>query len=234
MARQTNSDERPLLPGAKKRGCIFWGLTACASFVGLVISGLFVLGLLMESGYLLPSEIVAGDTLSDERLEFLRTEVLEEGETTKWFYSAALRSIREDGNLLTDQRVIGYFEDEGEFELDSVRLEDVVGVRALYGRALYDGELIIWGRPWFDEDTGEVYAGDTGSLLLWISEEADLDHRFVVDLLEAAVEAGAELVSVELGGSATDEELTSILDATRFSGALPFEAPPAVVALMPE
>ena len=115
-----------------------------------------------------------------------------------------------------------------------MRLEDIVAVRAIYGEVLEDGELVVWGRPWVDEDTGEVFGGDTDSLLLLISDEDELDHRFMLDLIETAEGAGAEMVSVELGGSATDDELKSIPDAIRFSGGDPYEAPPAVTALKPE
>lgn len=234
MPTHSQADDSPPLPDDKRNGCLFWLLVSGGVFAGLIVVGLFVIGLLVESGYLLPSGFVAEDELSNDRREFLRTEVLEEGESATWFYSVALRSIREDGNLLTDRRVISYFEEEGALEVDSVRLEDVVAVRALYGDSFEDGQLVVWGRCWVDEETGDVYGGDTESALLLLADEDGLDHRFMVDLVDAADRAGAQIVSIELGGSVTEDELNSIQEAARFSGGDLYEAPPAVTALMPK
>ncbi len=235
MAPRPNSDGPPPLPrDRKKRGCLFWGLVLGGGFMVLVVGGLLTLGVLVETGYLPPTKVVEMEDLREKHQDFLRQEVLEEGERGQWFYTAGIFSIKEDGNLLTDRRVVTYFEDEGEVSLDSVRLEDVVAVRAVYGEFFEDGELHVWSSPWIDEETELVYAGDTESLLLFLSEEESLDHRFVEELVMAAKDAGADLVSIELGGSATKKELRSIEGAVRYEGDDSFEPPAAVSALMPE
>ena len=49
--------------------------------------------------------------------------VLEPGEKVLWFYSDGLLSIESDGNLLTDRRVVSYWEDEGIAELARLAAE---------------------------------------------------------------------------------------------------------------
>ena len=83
-----------------------------------IVLGLLGAGMLafaaLETLHLIPStRVVDGDHVTRKEREFLRSAgILEEGEIILFFYSANLFSIKGEGNILTDRRVISYEEDE--------------------------------------------------------------------------------------------------------------------------
>lgn len=79
---------------------------APAIFIGVAFMGFIVLGTLAPTG-----GVVAGDEPSQSDMEILRAQgIVEPGENIILFYSAGLFSVREDGNIITDKRVISYEE----------------------------------------------------------------------------------------------------------------------------
>jgi hypothetical protein len=74
--------------------------------------------------------VITGEELAPSDLALIRAEgIVEPDERISLFYSAGVFSIREDGNLITDKRVISYQEIENEMWMASAKfdqLEDVV------------------------------------------------------------------------------------------------------------
>lgn len=105
----------------------------------------FVGELLLENGVLLPEEQIL------------------------YLYSAAFTDYMNDGNLLTDQRVISYERVDGEWTVDSATFGEVRVIDPLYS----EKELV---------DTRLRIEADRGSFLLLLSTEDGLDQEFVREL----------------------------------------------------
>ena len=89
-----------------------------------------------------------------------------------YFYSSALFSIRGDGNLFTDQRVISYQEYDGELELND---------------AVYDAIASIDFEPsdsWLDDSTITITLDDGSWFVLYVSKESNGDKTFYEKLVE--------------------------------------------------
>ena len=81
--------------------------------LALVFIPLVTLGALIEIGVFLPgAEIREGKDLTWEEITLLRDNLLiEEKEEIVYFFSAGWRSILEDGSIITDKRVISYYQE---------------------------------------------------------------------------------------------------------------------------
>jgi hypothetical protein len=93
---------------------------------GLATAFVAAIGLATIAG----NEVVSGAELPrNEYNELLQAGIISEDEILKYFYSESSNSILEAGNILTDQRVIGYFTDEsGERRIYDLGLADVASV----------------------------------------------------------------------------------------------------------
>jgi hypothetical protein len=99
--------------------------------------------------------------------DYLRAEqIVENTEVVHHFYSTGLFSIKDDGNLLTDQRIISYWRDPDSHELvvASARYEDIQDLHLERGDALTDSTLT-------------VVHHDGSEFILILSTEADGDQR---------------------------------------------------------
>lgn len=211
--RRRNEDEPPPLPSERKPKGLHWLAIVGILFGGTVILALFAFAAALELGYIADSALRRGDDVPKRIVEQLREEVLGADETVEWFYSTAVTNILEDGNLLTNERVVSYWNDDGELYLDATALDDVRAIRVQFSDEwLTDTELWVWSDAWFDADE-EAY-----SVFLYLSNEDGRDHDFVRDLVSAARRADADLVSVEVGGDVTEREIDEIPGATRYSG----------------
>lgn len=73
--------------------------------------------------------VVSGEDLSQHEIDLLVSEgLLQPGERVVLFYSEGLLSIREGGNILTEERVISYEEVDGELWVASVSYSDIEDV----------------------------------------------------------------------------------------------------------
>lgn len=209
MAR--SDDRPPPLPGKRRGGLGRALLIGCGGLFVLSFLAFLAVGFLIDGGYLPESQLVRGEDLKGRMERKVRALVLEDGEEVRWFYSGALLDVAEDGNLLTDRRVISYYEDEETDELvvEAVDLRDVTGIR------------VVFAENWFDDTEVEVFvagADDVSAALLLLSSLEDLDHEFVRDLAGAARGAGAALDFVELGGEALAADLQGIDGASPLEG----------------
>jgi hypothetical protein len=102
------------------------------------------------------SMILTGDKISAEDRQFLdRKKIVSNGETILYFYSAGVFSIKEDGNILTDQRVISYTQvpETDDILARSARFADIEDIRIERARSPLDDTrvtVITRNGPEFD------------------------------------------------------------------------------------
>lgn len=102
----------PRKPG--KRGWRIAGWAA-SGLVATIILILIAVGTLIEQGFMPSTEVENGESLPDRILQKLRSEgIITRSETVDLFYSAGFMDVMEDGNLITNERVISYWRNETE------------------------------------------------------------------------------------------------------------------------
>lgn len=131
--------------------------------VATIFAGLLVLGTISPS-----TAVLSGDEIARQDLGFLRgSHIVGEEEEIILFYSAGLLSIREDGNILTNERVISYEEIDGRIAIYEAPLAEIESIiTAEKGDLLSDSLLLVTRR-------------DGNSFYLYISTENDGDIRFL-------------------------------------------------------
>ncbi len=137
-----------------------------AVLIGVAFFGLMVLGMLIPT-----SAVITSDELSQSDIEFFRTEgIIEPDEHIVLFYSTGLLSIREDGNMITDKRVISYEENADQLWIGSAPFDEIRDVSiAESGDLITDAALLV------TLDNGE-------SFILYISTSEDGDMRFLDEI----------------------------------------------------
>jgi hypothetical protein len=145
--------------------------------IALCVVGGAVLGFAtLSSLNILPStQVTAGDRLPKRDLEFLReNHIVNDSERIHFFYSAGLLSIKSDGNLVTDQRVISYYHDADEDRLvvESARYGEIRDVRVKYSQLPFEDTEI------------EIVTGDDEGFNLYVSAEDRRDRLFVNKLTD--------------------------------------------------
>lgn len=125
----------------------------------------------MELGYLPSIEVVAGEDLSpDDREWLVEAGIVGPEERIEFFYSTGVLSIREDGSLLTDRRVVGYEAWEGELYVSGLAFEEIERIEiVLQGDFLSDTVVAVYGTG------GEAFN-------LWLSAENEGDSDFIKSL----------------------------------------------------
>ncbi len=141
----------------------------------LILFAFMSIGFMSMVGVIPSTEVLAGDKVPKHQKEALIHEgIIDEGESVEYFYSQGLMSIMEDGNLLTDQRVISYFMNEsGEMEIYELYLDEISDIQLISeGDFLSDSLYQVNG---FEEDKW---------LQIYLSKEMDGDQDFVSALQE--------------------------------------------------
>lgn len=115
----------PDLP-EKKQKKSFWkspgGVVAIVGFAiaGMIMLTLMVIGFMLELGYFPDSAAVAGSSVPDHVVEKLReADVIDDDEEVLYLYCGGLFDYLEDGNLFTDKRVISYWTEDEEVQIDA-------------------------------------------------------------------------------------------------------------------
>lgn len=157
------SDALGQMPATRRRRRWF---TAAAVVAGVLMGGIVLLGALLEMGVLPSTSIVDGEGLRErDRVFLIERGVIEPGETIELFYSAAMWSIKTDGNILTNQRVISYWEENGEFYLYAAYYDEIETV-----------EVEEQGGEWSDTIISvRTLAGEEFRLYLSAEEERDVE-----------------------------------------------------------
>jgi len=149
----------------------------CAVVAGVCLVGFFIALLAIvigiETGRLPDSAAKPAGKIHPRQISLLRQMgVIESDEKVLYFYSSAMYSIRGDGNLFTDQRVISYQEVDGKLILND---------------ALYDDIASIDFEPsgsWLDDSTIIVTLDDESWFVLYVSTESNGDKTFYEKLTE--------------------------------------------------
>lgn len=133
----------------------------------LVVVGLVAIGVLAEMNILPNTRVVAGSELPDSQRDFLvKSTGLAADEEILYFYSLGMWSIEEDGQFITDKRVVSYWAgDDGELVCCSAEYADITGVSPTFEEGWLDDSKITVTT---DEDEFELY----------VSTEKDGDHEF--------------------------------------------------------
>jgi hypothetical protein len=143
-----------------------------AYIIGIPVIALLVLtlglGVLTQTSLLPSTEVIEGNQLTSRDLDLLRSEhIIEEDETVRLFYSTGLLSIRDEGNLLTDRRVVSY-----------ERVEDEMWVySALFGE-IARAHLVQKG-DFLNDSVLDIATTDGHGFLLVLSAENGGDDRFL-------------------------------------------------------
>lgn len=121
IRRRLDPDYRPSSP---------WVLALWIPVAGLAVAVVFF-SLVAAQGP--PTAVVNGESLTDNDHHFLYSNgILDSGEKVDLFYSAGIRSIAEDGNLITPTRVVSYETINDELavytaafhEIDNIEIEE--------------------------------------------------------------------------------------------------------------
>lgn len=143
--------------------------------VGLVAAAAVAVTVLMETGHVPDTAAIPGEALPAATRDLLVAEgLIEPDEQVLYFYSGGFLSLREDGNLFTDRRVISYSEDEDGDELvvEQASYPEIADVQVLYGEGfLADSEVTI-------------VRHDGDSFWLRVCNDEGHDRRFVERLVE--------------------------------------------------
>ena len=141
--------------------------TLVGGFLGLLVAFVLVLGFAVEGGYIPDSAAQPAGKIHPRYLKELKAMgVVEPEENVLYFYSAALLSLRDDGNLFTDQRVISYQEVDGELEVLSARYEEITDIDFDQSGA------------WGEESTITVTREDGTWFVLLVGTEGSGDQSF--------------------------------------------------------
>ncbi|CAM5195259.1 hypothetical protein [Alishewanella longhuensis] len=168
----------------KKENPEYRGAPSWYYFVGIPVGLCFMLllgfGALTMTGLVPATEVLSGEKVPASHVEILvEQNIIESDEKIAYFYSAGLFSILEDGNLLTDRRVVSYFKNkDGELEVYELLLPDVRSI-----------ELVQQG-SYFSDSVYQVNSYDDDAWFqVLLSTESQGDIQFVEGLRKLIGEA---------------------------------------------
>ena len=144
-------------------------LGVVVAVIGVPFLALAMLGTAMEF-YLVPdSAVVEGDKLHEYQLDYLREHVeFLRGEKIIYFYSLGFFSIRNDGQFMTNRRVVSYGQDEtGEVSWYEAFYEEIADIEIEYGNSLMN-----------DTEVTVTLDAEDSWLLMWLSIEGGGDKDF--------------------------------------------------------
>lgn len=122
-----------------------------ASFVGGAFLFLAVAPIV---GWMVPEGVVAGEDLRGKDRQFLEAEgMLRVDENPLLFYSVGLFSVADEGNLLTDRRVVSYFrEDDGELWVGEASFNEIYDIIPYYSDSEWEDTEVYIQTDEEDED----------------------------------------------------------------------------------
>lgn len=151
-----------------KRKNLVWavslGLLVIAGIGILVLKNPTLLGLKSHTG-------MTGGTLPQKYKVFLvENGILDEGEEVRYFYSPGMFGFETDGNILTDRRVISYWEVEGKREAWSAGFGEITGL-AVHRKGGLKHDTIL-----------AVERGSGDPLVFFLSGREKWDENFIAAL----------------------------------------------------
>lgn len=152
-------------------------VVGCLGLVGICFIVIVVLivavGIGIEGGWIPDTEAnPIGKIPARQIKELKKMGVVKPDETVLFFYSTAMFSIRGDGNLFTDQRVISYQESDGELELNEATYDRITSID------------FQQSDNWLDDSTIIITTEDGTWFVLYVSTESNGDKLFYEKLNE--------------------------------------------------
>ena len=165
FVRQIERIHETLRPGVDSR--VGWGVGSVAALV----LGSLITALAVAASFAPPTRALEGAEIPESyQATLLEAGILQPDERMVFFYSMGLFSILEDGNLLTDRRVVSYETLEGELLVASAPYEEVEEVDARFSESVFEDTLI------------SVSTLHGEQFVLIVSAEDGGDRRFVAEL----------------------------------------------------
>ncbi len=165
VAWQIRRVHEALRPGFES--AIGWGAWSYAALAaGGILAGLAMADLLGPSTRALRDSEIP----SSYETTLVQADVLEPDEQIQFFYSGGFFSILEDGNLLTDKRVVSYETVDGELYVASAKYPEIRELDVQYSESFLDDTVITISTLSDDE------------FVLIVSAEDGRDKEFVSDL----------------------------------------------------
>jgi hypothetical protein len=146
-------------------------LMGCGSIIGGLILLLVVLAIVftaaIDTGHIPDSAALPKGKIPARLLTKLREwGVIEPGEEVQFFYSCAFFSLKADGNLFTDKRVILYQEIDGEMEIYSAHYPEIDSI------TFHESE------SWTEDSSITITLNDGDWFLLIVSADGGRDVVF--------------------------------------------------------
>ncbi len=136
--------------------------------LGIIVITVTGWGLMMELGVVPSAEVLAGDEVPQkDKALLLNKGILLPNEKIQLFNSSGFISVLENGNILTDKRIISYEQQGGELQVYATPIEDVVEVK-----------LTQKGDP-TKPTMIEVWTNSGDGFLLVVPTENDGDTKFL-------------------------------------------------------
>ena len=140
--------------------------------ITLLGSALLLLATLQGSGLLPSTQVVDGSEVPSRVVKVLgQYELLAENESITYFYAAGYFSFLVDGNYFTENRVVSYWSESGEFYADEADYGSIASIEPHFSEDLYEYTEI------------NVMRNDESEFILYVSAEEERDHLFVDELL---------------------------------------------------
>ena len=127
------------------------------------------LNVALSSGLIPNSQVVSGSRVWGPSLAFMEnSRIIEPDEQILYFYAAGLFSFADDGNVLTDRRVISYYTDPqtGELFVESATFAEITDIQTETGN-------------WIDPTIVTVTRQDGVWFQLFLGTEGQGDERFI-------------------------------------------------------
>ena len=149
----------------------------CAVTGGICLIGVFgilvAIGIAIETGRLPDTAPIPAGKIHPRQIKQLeQMGVIEPDENVLYFYSAASFSIRGDGNLFTERRVVSYQQNDDQLDLYEATYEQIASI---------DFEP---SGSWIDDSTITVTSNDGSWFVLYVSTESNGDKTFYQKLTE--------------------------------------------------
>lgn len=145
-------------------------------FFGCFVGALFLAFAITASFNLIPSsQVVSGERLLKRHLSFLNeARIVNDAESVLYFYSTGLFSVEDEGNLITNRRVISYERDpeSGELLVYDAAYKNIADIEVTYSESFLDDTLI------------RIETTDEYEFHLVVSAEEKGDKRFVNKLMD--------------------------------------------------
>ncbi|MHA1527876.1 MAG: hypothetical protein ACTSVG_02560 [Alphaproteobacteria bacterium] len=153
----------------------------------LILIGLPIAGFTIASttGVIPPTTVIAGAELSARQIKMIREFAeLEQYERIDFFYSNSLFLYRDDGNVVTDKRVVSYYTDEsGTRYVATANFDQILSLHVRMG-AFFEDTFILVCMP------------ENEYLVLYAGAQEKEDRRFV-DSLHARLPPSTPLILEE-------------------------------------